>query len=68
MIILKGVTAGPFRGGPGVGHKIVSDTKQMTKEKKKEWEKGKMCKEKENGRMRERKIDGNKRGGMQKCS
>ena len=34
---------GPSREGPGVGHKIVSDTKQMTKERKrkKEWEKGK---------------------------
>ena len=50
---LKGVPggpSGPSREGPGVGHKIVSDTKQMTKERKKkkknEWEKGKMCKEK----------------------
>ena len=52
-VICKGVTgrhSGPLREGPGVGHKIVSDTKQMTKERKKrkknEWEKGKICKEK----------------------
>ena len=35
---LKGVyvgPTGPSREGPGVGHKIVSDTKQMTKERKK---------------------------------
>ena len=34
----KGVFGGPSepsREGPGVGHKIVSDTKQMTKERKK---------------------------------
>ena len=31
-----GGPSGPSREGPGVGHKIVSDTKQMTKEKKKE--------------------------------
>ena len=38
-LIYKSVTgrpSGPSREGPGVGHKIVSDTKQMTKEKKKE--------------------------------
>ena len=35
-------------GLPGLpGKALVSDTKQMTKERKKnEWEKGKMCKEK----------------------
>ena len=34
----KGVTggpSGPSREGPGVGHNIVSDTKQMSKERKK---------------------------------
>ena len=38
MFINKGVAGGPFgpsREGPGVGHKIVSDTKQMTKEREK---------------------------------
>ena len=56
----KGVTggpSGPSREGPGVGHKIVSDTKQMTKEKEKkenEWEKGKMCKEKKWKKEREK--------------
>ena len=38
-----GRPSGPSREGLGVGHKIVSDAKQMTKN---EWEKGKMCKEK----------------------
>ena len=59
--IIKGVfggPSGPSREGPGVGHKIVSDTKQMTKEKKKrkknEWEKGKMCKEKKWKKEREK--------------
>ena len=36
--MVKGVfggPSGPSREGPGVGHKIVSDTKQMTKERKK---------------------------------
>ncbi len=52
VLIRKGVSggpSGPSREGLGVGHKIVSDTKQLTKEKRKkknEWEKGKMCKEK----------------------
>ena len=35
--MVKGVfggPTGPFQEGPGVGHKIVSDTKQMTKERK----------------------------------
>ena len=54
----KGVTGGPSREGPGVGHTIVSDTKQMTKERKKkeknEWEKEKMCKEK---KMDERETE-----------
>ena len=56
----KGVFAwpsGPFREGPGVRHKIVSDTKQITKErkqKKNDWEKGKMCKEK---KMEEREKE-----------
>ncbi len=53
----KGVTggpSGPSRECPGVGHKIVSDTTQMTNERKKEGEKGKMCKEKENRRKREK--------------
>ena len=50
FISCKGVPggpSGPSREGPGVRHKIVSDTKQMKKERKKknknEWEKGKMC-------------------------
>ena len=41
---VSGGPSGPSREGPGVGHKIVSDTKQMTKEKKrkkKEWGEGK---------------------------
>ena len=48
--------SGPSRVGPGVGHKIVSDTKQMTKEKiKKGVGKEKYVrKEKENGRKREK--------------
>ena len=64
-----GGPSGPSREGPGVGHKIASDTKQMTKERKKKkqkWEKRKTCKEKENGRKRERKMGGNKE--IQKCS
>ena len=32
---VSGGPSGPSREGPGVGHKIVSDTKQMTKERKK---------------------------------
>ena len=42
-MIFKGVTggpSGPSREGPGVGHKIVSDTKQITKERKKMKKKG----------------------------
>ena len=38
MVISKGVTAGPSgpsREGPGVGHMIVSDTKQTTKDREK---------------------------------
>ena len=61
VVVVKGVTGGPSGPsweGPGVGHKIVSDTKQMTKERKKrkknEWEKGKMCKEK---KMEERERE-----------
>ena len=61
IIFNKGVPggpSGPSREGPGIRHKIVSDTKKMTKKgtkkKKKEWEKGKMCNEKENGRKREK--------------
>ena len=61
MAICKGVfggPSGPSREGPGVGHKIVSDTKQMTKQRKKkeknEWEKGKMCKEKKWKKEREK--------------
>ena len=57
----KGVTggpSGPSREGPGVGHKIASDTKQMTKEREKkernEWEKGKMYKEKKWKKEREK--------------
>ena len=56
-----GRPSGPSRESPGVGHKIVSDTKQMTKERKKrkkEWEKGKMCKEKK--WKKERKKNGQK--------
>ena len=61
LLVVKGVfggPSGPSREGPGVGHKIVSDTKQMTKErkrkKKNEWEKGKMCKEKKWKKEREK--------------
>ena len=61
MIMIKGVTggpSGPSREGPGVGHKIVSDTKQMTKGKKKEkkrvGKKEKMCKKKKKKEERER--------------
>ena len=61
MMMIKGVfggPSGPSREGPGVGHKIASDTKQMTKERKKkkknEWEKEKMCKEK---KMEERERE-----------
>ena len=65
-----GRPSGPSREGPGVGHNIVSDTKQMTKERKKrkknEWEKGKMCKEKKKGRKRERKMDRNKQEEIKK--
>ena len=74
IVVVKGVfggPSGPSREGPGVGHEIVSDTKQMTKERKKKkkngWEKRKMCKEK-NGRKRERKLDRNKQEEIKKCS
>ena len=43
-LISKGVPggpSGPSREGPGVRHKIVSDTKKMTKERKKKGGKGK---------------------------
>ena len=69
---VSGGPSGPSREGPGVGHKVASDTKQMTKERKKrkeknEWEKGKMCKE---NKMEERdqKMDRNKREKIKKCS
>ena len=55
-----GGPSGPSREGPGVGHKIVSDTKQMTKERKKKKMSGKrekMCKEK---KMEEREKIGQK--------
>ena len=59
--IAKGVyggPSGPSREGPGVGHKMVSDTKQMTKERvkkeKNEWEKEKICVEK---KMEERERE-----------
>ena len=52
---VSGGPSGPSRKGPGVGHKIVSDTEQMIKKKKKnEWEKGKMCKEKKWKKEREK--------------
>ena len=38
LVTAKGVfggPSGPSREGPGVGHKIVSDTKQMTKKREK---------------------------------
>ena len=60
VVVVKGVfggPSGPSREGPGVGHKIVSDTEQMTKERKKEkkeWEKGK-CVKKKKMEERERK-------------
>ncbi len=34
---VTGGPSGPSQEGPGIGHKIVSDTKQMTKERKKKW-------------------------------
>ena len=55
---VPGGPSGPSREGPGVGHKIVQDTKQMTKKRKKkkknEWEKGKICKEKKLKKEREK--------------
>ena len=54
-----GRPSGASREGPGVRQKIVSDTKQMTKErktkKKRSGKREKMYKEKENGRKRGRK-------------
>ena len=38
LVMVKSVNGGPSgppREGPGVGHKMVSDTKQMTKERQK---------------------------------
>ena len=62
ILVAKGVfgaPSGPSREGPGVGHKIVSDTKQMTKERKKKEKKmsGKRekCVKKNNREERERK-------------
>ena len=63
-----GGPSGPSREGPGVGHKMVSDTKQMTKERKKMSGKREKCVKKKNGRKRERKIDRNKREEINKYS
>ena len=66
MVSGKGVfggPSGPSREGPGVGHKIVSDTKQMTKKRKKRKKmsgKREKCVKKNDGRKRERKKDRNK--------
>ena len=54
-----GGPSGPSQEGPGVGHKIVSDTKQMTRdkrEKKRNGKRGKCEKEKkmEESRKREK--------------
>ena len=53
-----GGPSGPSREGPGVGHKIVSDTKQMTKEREKKKEmsgkREKKCKEKKWKKGREK--------------
>ena len=74
LFISKGVfggPSGPSWEGPGVGHKIVSDTKQMTKERKKKKKmsgKKEKCVKKKNGRKREKKMDGNKREEIPKCS
>ena len=69
----KGVTggpSGPSREGPSVGHKIVSDTKQITKERKKRKKSGKREKfvKKKKIEERERKMDGNRWEEMQECS
>ena len=72
--VSKGVSggpAGPSREGPGVGYKIVSDTIQMTKERKKRKKmsgKRESCVKKKKGRKRERKMDRNKREEIKKCS
>ncbi len=47
--LIKGVTggpSGPSREGPDVGQKIVSDTKQMTKERKRRNGKREKCEKK----------------------
>ena len=74
-MIFKGVFGGPSepsQEGPGVGHDIVPDTKQMTKEREKKRKKmsGKRekCVKEKNGRKRERKMDRNKREEIKKCS
>ena len=74
-MLIKGVfggPSGPSREGPGVGHKIVSDTKhdkQERKKRKKISRKREKCvKKKKNGRKRERKMDRNKREEIKKCS
>ena len=71
----KGVfsgSSGTSREGPGVGHKIVLDTKQMTKEREKKKKKmsGKRekCVKKKNRKKRNRKMDRNKREEIKKCS
>ena len=61
--VCKGVSggpSGPSREGPGVGHKIVSDTKQMTKERKKKKKmngKGEKCVKKKKIEEREREKE-----------
>ena len=63
-----GGRSGPAREGRGVGHKIVSDTKQLTKERKKMSGKKDKKVKKKNGKKRERKMDRNKREEIKKCS
>ena len=59
---VSGGPSGPSREGCGVGHKIVSDTKQKMSGKKEK------CVKKKNGRKREKKMDRNKREEIKKCS
>ena len=72
--LFKGVTGGPpgpSREDPGVGHKIESDTKQMTKERKKKKKrsgKKEKCIKKKKMEERQKKMDGNKREEIQKYS
>ena len=75
IIFNKGVPggpSGPSREGPGVGHKIVSDTRQMTKEREKKrkqmsGKREKCVKKKKWKKERERKMERNKREVIKKC-